>query len=103
MDQKILFTEVLLRFLKRQGYTHMQLLGIQQRTEQYPEQMNRDHFLLKPWKRGIGLFEDANMQLEEIGSTDISDMLEVEFGIHFWVELPEKLAKDYQAYSSTKS
>lgn len=83
-------TKQLLTSLKQQGYTHIQQRGIESKpgstihTEEYPD----DNCILVPWKKDILSFEEANLQLLEIDSADVSDMLDVEFGIRFYVELP---------------
>lgn len=89
MQDRILFTKKLLNFLKEQGYTHIQRRGIEQGID------TDDNCILVPWKNGIAQFEDASLQIESIESTDVSDMLDVEFGINFLVELPDEVARPY--------
>ena len=77
-------------FLKQEGYTHIQ----HRNTEASPD--TDDAYILVPWKQGIAQFEEADLQLEPIDSSDITDMLDVEFGINFWVELPEDVAEKFR-------
>jgi hypothetical protein len=89
MTARVLFTKSLLNFLKQQGYTHIQQRGIEKKLD------TDDAYILVPWKNGIAQFEEASLQLEPIESTDITDMLDVEFGLNFWVELPETVAANF--------
>ena len=69
--------------------------GIATKHEKVQSDFNEDDYILIPWKEGITIFEDTSLQLEKIDSTDVTDMLDVEFGINFWIELPEDVAAAY--------
>ena len=99
---KILFTKALHHFLIQHGYTHIQLRGIERKGEEdIPSPaLPNDDFILIPWKKGIGSFEEA-VRIEKIDSTEITDMLGVEFGIRFWVELPEEMANLFEQNTKT--
>jgi len=101
MRSRLLFTPELLAFLKRQGFTHMQFRGIEEKPKKNKRSADEDDYILLPWKEGIGLFEDAEWRVEPIESTDVSDMLDVEFGINFWVELPAEVATAYEKLSAS--
>jgi len=75
---KILFTKSLHEFLIAQGYTHIQLRGIEKKGKEdiHLPGLTDDDFILIPWKKGIGLFEETSMHLEKIDSTEITDVLE---------------------------
>ena len=90
MPDRIPFTKQLLQQLKQQGYTHIQQRGHENKPEStlHSKDDPEDGYILIPWKIEVLLFEDAQLQLLEIDSTDVTDMLEVEFGINFWVEMP---------------
>jgi len=87
---RLLITKTLLSFLQQEGYTHIQQRGIEKSLD------NDDACILVPWKKGIAQFEEANLQFEPIESSNIADMLDVEFGINFWVELPEAVAAKFK-------
>ena len=88
MLKRLSYSSQLHDFLKREGYTHIQLRGTG---------LMDNNYILVPWKDNPETkFEESNFQMESIDSTDISDMLDVEFGIEFWVELPKDVAKKYQ-------
>ena len=93
MADRIILTLALIKKLKSAGYTHFQLRGIDANDENKKLDFNHDNYILVPWKKGITVFEDSNLQLEVIDSTDIIDMLDVEFGVSFWVELPTDIKK----------
>ena len=100
MTKRILFTAELHKFLIELGYTHMQLLGVRKKLDKEKNEETDDAYILIPLKDGISLFEDADLRIESIDSTEISDMLDVEFGINFWVELPEEEAAAYKNFTS---
>ncbi|HTE11831.1 MAG TPA: hypothetical protein VK645_12685 [Chitinophagaceae bacterium] len=104
MPESLLFTPALIAFLKAQGYTHIQLRGIGRKADAaiHSAEENDDNFILVPWKEGISLFEEHDLNMEKIGSTEFTDMLDVEFGISFWVELPERVAMLYKYGTKTK-
>jgi len=101
MTKRILFTAGLYKFLIELGYTHMQLLGVERESDNEKDEEMDDAYILIPWKKGISLFEDTDLRIEPIDSTDISDMLDVEFGINFWVELPDEVATGYKNFISS--
>jgi len=101
MTKRILFTAELHKFLIELGYTHMQLLGVRKKLDKEKNEETDDAYILIPLKDGISLFEDADLRIEPIASNDISDMLDVEFGINFWVELPDKVATAYKNFTSS--
>ena len=85
---KIPFTKELLMSLKKRGFTHIQQRGIENRPGQnfLSKEDDEYDYILIPWKKDILIFEDASMRLLEIDSNELYDMLDVEFGIVFWVD-----------------
>lgn len=96
MSIQIIFTSALLDFLKKESYTHLQLRGIIPESEASNGLKTEEDYILVPWKESLKKFDEADFQMEEINSTDITDMLDVEFGIQFLVELPEPIAARFQ-------
>ena len=88
MLERLSYSPQLHDFLKEEGYTHIQLRGTGE---------NDNHYILFPWKDNPKTkFEESNFQMESIDSSDISDMLDLEFGIEFWVESPAEMVNKFQ-------
>lgn len=81
MPTRQLLSKSLLAYLTRQGYTHMQLRGIETSID------TDDDYILVPRTPSFAHFEESDLPVEPINSSAITDMLDVEFGINFWVEL----------------
>jgi hypothetical protein len=73
MQKKILFSKNLHHYLKKAGYTHIQLQGICAKNEFPIKPDNTYNYFLVPWKVDIDYkFGKSNFQMEEINSTDIT-------------------------------
>ena len=92
---KLLFTKQLLQQLKQQGYTHIQQRGIESKSRQQirvTDDPSYDYILIPVRQTDFSL-EDV-LRVLPIDSTDVSDMLDVEFGIDFYVELPDSASEE---------
>ena len=97
MTSRHCFTAQLYKFLQKDGYTHMQMMGIVAAPE-LDNELAEANYLLVPRKTDISiLFEDAEIITEQLESPEIRKMLEFNAGMHFWVELPAPVAIIYAA------
>lgn len=97
---RLSFTKDLHQFLKTELFTHIQLRGIEPKTAINSQTENQDDYILIPWKEDILLFNEADWKIEEINSSEVADMLDVEFGVYFFVELSNEMAEKYKAQAS---
>jgi len=89
MPQRLRFSKELLQQLIQQGYTHIQQRGVENKPEStlHTNEDPEYDYILIPMKQSGFSLEDVSRVLP-IDSSDVSDMLDVEFGINFYVELP---------------
>jgi len=92
---KIIFTNEVLQFLIRQGYTHMYCKGV----VEVDETGNGDEYILVPLKSSNKLkaFKDQFPEsiIEDIKSSDIVDMSYGDPLIGFSVEMPTEELEHY--------
>jgi len=87
MTTQLAFTRRLYNFLKEEGYTHIRLMGVS----------TNERFTMVPLKESVSdKFEEVDFKIEEIDSTEVTDMLYPMLGLEFYVELPAELAEKYQ-------
>lgn len=96
MIERILFTVDLYNFLLKEGFTHIEYVGLENATINEGEDL-QDKYILRPAKYDITQrFEEAEIRVEEISSPDVLEMLEYTLGIDFYIELPLDTAIKYR-------
>ncbi|MEO6314382.1 MAG: hypothetical protein ABIU63_09730 [Chitinophagaceae bacterium] len=94
MNSRVLFSASLQIFLKQEGYTHIQLLGREKKPELDAELVRADYIMV-PRTADFARFEDAQITVLEIDSPEITDFLDINPRIRFWVDMPAETANLY--------
>ena len=88
MTVQLPFTRRIHKFLVQEGYTYIRLMGVSQ----------NDKFILVPLKDSVlNKFEEVDFNIEDINSTEVTDMLYPIVGLDFYVELPAEIADRFEA------